>query len=39
MHIDFTDDFGLFMINLACELLREIDMLEEVIGRCKGDLK
>lgn len=39
MHIDFADDFGLFMINLARELSREIAMLEEVIGRCKGDLQ
>lgn len=36
MHIDFADDFGLFMINLARELSREIAELEEVIGKSTG---
>lgn len=36
MHIEFSDDFGLFMINLARELSREIAQLEEVIGESTG---
>lgn len=36
MHQDFSDDFGLFMINLSRELSREIAMLEDVIGKSTG---
>ena len=31
LHVDFPRDFGLLMINLARELAREIEMLENVI--------
>ena len=33
LHVDFPKDFGLLMINLARELAREIELLEDVIGR------
>lgn len=36
MHVNYPADFGLFMINLARELAREIAMLEDVIGRGTG---
>jgi len=36
LRIDFPADFGLLMINLARELAREIEILENVIGRGTG---
>ena len=36
LRVDFPDDFSLLMINLARELAREIEMLENVIGRGTG---
>jgi signal-transduction protein with cAMP-binding, CBS, and nucleotidyltransferase domain len=36
LHVDFPADFGLLMINLARELAREIEMLENVIGKGTG---
>ena len=36
LHVDFPRDFGLLMINLARELAREIEMLENVIGHGTG---
>ncbi|MDH3536382.1 MAG: cyclic nucleotide-binding domain-containing protein [Gammaproteobacteria bacterium] len=36
LHDRHPADFGIFMINLARELAREIEMLEEVIGRGTG---
>jgi CRP-like cAMP-binding protein len=36
LHVDFPADFGLFMINLARELAREIEILENVIGKGTG---
>ena len=36
LHVNYPADFGLFMINLARELAREIEMLEEVIGKGTG---
>jgi CRP-like cAMP-binding protein len=36
LHVDFPADFGLLMINLARELAREIELLENVIGRGTG---
>ncbi len=36
LHLDYPADFGLFMINLARELSREIAMLEDVIGKSTG---
>jgi CRP-like cAMP-binding protein len=36
LHVDFPADFGLLMINLARELAREIEILENVIGRGTG---
>jgi hypothetical protein len=33
LHVDFPAEFGLLMINLARELSREIEMLEDVIGK------
>ncbi len=32
LHVDHPAEFGAFMINLARELAREIEMLEDVIG-------
>lgn len=31
LHVDYPEDFGLLMINLARELAREIEILEDVI--------
>jgi signal-transduction protein with cAMP-binding, CBS, and nucleotidyltransferase domain len=36
LHVEFPADFGLFMINLARELAREIEILENVIGSGTG---
>jgi signal-transduction protein with cAMP-binding, CBS, and nucleotidyltransferase domain len=36
LRVDFPADFSLLMINLARELAREIEMLENVIGRGTG---
>ena len=36
LHLEFPADFGLLMINLARELAREIEILENVIGRGTG---
>ena len=36
LHVNFPADFGLLMINLARELAREIEILENVIGRGTG---
>ena len=36
LHVDFPRDFGLLMINLSRELAREIEILEDVIGRGTG---
>jgi signal-transduction protein with cAMP-binding, CBS, and nucleotidyltransferase domain len=36
LHVEFAADFGLFMINLARELAREIEILENVIGSGTG---
>ena len=36
LRVDFPADFGLLMINLARELAREIEILENVIGRGTG---
>jgi len=36
LHVEFPADFGLLMINLARELAREIEMLENVIGKGTG---
>ena len=36
LHIDFPEEFGLFMINLSRELSREIAMLEDVVGKSTG---
>jgi signal-transduction protein with cAMP-binding, CBS, and nucleotidyltransferase domain len=36
LHIEFPADFGLLMINLARELAREIEILENVIGKGTG---
>jgi len=36
LHVEFPADFGLLMINLSRELAREIEMLENVIGRGTG---
>ena len=36
LHIDHPADFGLFMINMARELSREIALLEDVIGKSTG---
>jgi hypothetical protein len=36
LHVDFPTEFGLLMINLARELSREIEMLEDVIGKSTG---
>ena len=36
LHVDFPNDFGLFMINLSRELSREIAMLEDVVGKSTG---
>jgi signal-transduction protein with cAMP-binding, CBS, and nucleotidyltransferase domain len=33
LHVDFPADFGLLMINLSRELAREIEILEDVIGK------
>ncbi len=36
LHVEFPAEFGVFMINLARELAREIEMLENVIGKGTG---
>ncbi len=36
LHVDYPAEFGVFMINLARELAREIEMLEDVIGQGTG---
>ena len=36
LHVKFPAAFGIFMINLARELAREIELLENVIGRGTG---
>lgn len=36
LHVDFPADFGLLMINLSRELAREIEILEDVIGKGTG---
>jgi len=36
LHVEFPADFGLLMINLSRELAREIEILEDVIGRGTG---
>ncbi len=36
LHVEFPGDFGLLMINLSRELAREIEILEDVIGRGTG---
>ncbi len=36
LHVDYPAEFGVFMINLARELSREIEMLEDVIGKGTG---
>ena len=36
LHREFPAEFGIFMINLARELSREIEMLEDVIGKGTG---
>lgn len=36
LYVDFADDFGLFMSNLAPELSRQVAMLENVIGKSAG---
>lgn len=36
LHVAFPQEFGIFMINLARELAREIEMLEDVIGMGTG---
>ena len=36
LRVDFPDDFGLLMINLAREMAREIEILENVIGKGTG---
>ncbi|WP_315981871.1 hypothetical protein [Aliamphritea spongicola] len=35
LHVDFPNDFGLFMINLSRNC-REIAMLEDVVGKSTG---
>lgn len=36
LHVEHPAEFGIFMINLARELAREIEMLEDVIGKGTG---
>ena len=36
LHVEYPAEFGVFMINLARELSREIEMLENVIGKGTG---
>ena len=36
LHVDHPAEFGVFMINLARELAREIELLEDVIGQGTG---
>lgn len=36
LHLEYPAEFGIFMINLARELAREIEMLEDVIGKGTG---
>ena len=36
LRVDFPADFGLLMINLAREMAREIEILENVIGKGTG---
>ena len=36
LHVDYPAEFGILMVNLARELAREIEMLEDVIGRGTG---
>ena len=36
LHVEYPADFGLLMINLSRELAREIEILEDVIGKGTG---
>lgn len=36
VHVNHPEAFGIFMINLARELSREIELLEDVIGQSSG---
>jgi CRP-like cAMP-binding protein len=36
LHVEYPAEFGVLMINLARELAREIEMLENVIGKGTG---
>ena len=36
LHVDHPQEFGIFMINLARELSREIEILEDVISKGQG---
>jgi len=36
LHVNYPAEFGVFMINLARELSREIELLEDVIGKGTG---
>ena len=36
LHVKYPGEFGVFMINLARELSREIEILEDVIGKGTG---
>ncbi len=36
LHVEHPAEFGIFMTNLARELAREIEMLEDVIGKGTG---
>ena len=36
LHVDHPAEFGIFMLNLARELAREIELLEDVIGKGTG---
>lgn len=36
LHVKYPGEFGIFMINLALELAREIEILEDVIGKGTG---
>jgi CRP-like cAMP-binding protein len=36
LHVEYPGEFGILMINLARELAREIEILEDVIGKGTG---
>lgn len=36
LHVEYPGEFGILMINLARELAREIELLEDVIGKGTG---